>query len=362
MTAPAANFQITGGGTSCGTALPVGLSGSQSGVFYQLLRDNAPVGTSVQGTGSPLSLGNHTIAGTYAVIATRAGQCPTNMANQTTITLIAAPTTFKVTGGGNAYANGVAIGLNGSQTGVTYQLKRGTALVSTLEGDGNPLAFPNQSIAGTYSVEANVEGKCAKNMNGNATVTSGATLPTAYNMTGGGPFCNNTPVPLGLSDSQKGVFYQLQRDRGNGFVNVGTTVQGTGNAITLGSHSILGEYRVVVNSACLTEMGDRKTITACNAKIATDNEQRLTENGNFAQVMPNPVANTLHLKVNEANGQKVNVNLLDASGGTLLQRNFIPQTNQHQEEFNVSELTNGIYFLKVNTNQKQTTLKIIKLQ
>jgi hypothetical protein len=98
------------------------------------------------------------------------------------------------------------------------------------------------------------------------------------------------------------------------------------------------------------------------ARISTDNGQRITDNGSLAQVMPNPVANTLHLNVNEAKGQKVNASLLDASGRTMLQRGFVPETNQHQEEFEVSELANGMYFLKVNTADKQITLKVVKVQ
>lgn len=90
--------------------------------------------------------------------------------------------------------------------------------------------------------------------------------------------------------------------------------------------------------------------------------RRITDNGSFAQVMPNPVSNTLHLKVNEAKGQKVNASLMDASGRALLQRSFVPQTNQHQEEFEVSNIANGMYFLKVNSADKQTTLKVVKVQ
>jgi hypothetical protein len=79
-------------------------------------------------------------------------------------------------------------------------------------------------------------------------------------------------------------------------------------------------------------------------------------------VFPNPVANTLHLKVSEAKGQSVQVNLMDVSGRLLLQRAFIPETNHHQEEFEVSHLTNGIYFMRVNTDTKNATFKVIKAE
>ena len=97
-------------------------------------------------------------------------------------------------------------------------------------------------------------------------------------------------------------------------------------------------------------------------RIAAENGQWITDYGFSAQMAPNPVSNTLQLKVNEAKGQKVNVSLSDATGRTLLKRNFVPETNQHQEAFEVGELANGMYFLQVNAGDKQMTLKVIKVQ
>ena len=81
----------------------------------------------------------------------------------------------------------------------------------------------------------------------------------------------------------------------------------------------------------------------------------------FAEVSPNPVSNTMRLKISEAKGQSVNVSLMDASGRMMLQRSFVPETNQHQEEFEVSQLANGMYFLRVNTENKNATLKVVKV-
>ena len=79
----------------------------------------------------------------------------------------------------------------------------------------------------------------------------------------------------------------------------------------------------------------------------------------WAVVAPNPVSNTMRLKVSEAKGQNVGVSLMDASGRMMLQRSFVPETNQHQEEFEVSEIANGMYFLRVNTENKNATLKVV---
>jgi hypothetical protein len=84
--------------------------------------------------------------------------------------------------------------------------------------------------------------------------------------------------------------------------------------------------------------------------------------GQFAEVAPNPVTNTMRLKVVEAKGQNVGVSLMDASGRMMLQRSFVPESNTHQEEFEVGQITSGMYFLKVNTANKQATLKVVKVE
>lgn len=67
-------YNVTGGGSYCtGDTLGVtiGLSNSQTGVIYQLIKnDSINIGAPVSGTGSFLSFGNQTNTGVYRVIAT----------------------------------------------------------------------------------------------------------------------------------------------------------------------------------------------------------------------------------------------------------------------------------------------------
>jgi len=69
-----AQFDVTGGGAYCsgGSGVAVGLSGSESGVTYTLIRDGADLTPTVAGTGGAISFGNQTIAGTYTVRGTNA--------------------------------------------------------------------------------------------------------------------------------------------------------------------------------------------------------------------------------------------------------------------------------------------------
>ncbi|AYQ33214.1 BspA family leucine-rich repeat surface protein [Runella sp. SP2] len=83
--------------------------------------------------------------------------------------------------------------------------------------------------------------------------------------------------------------------------------------------------------------------------------------GRGLAVLPNPVTNILRLKVQESKGQLVQTTLTDASGREVLRRQFVPETNTHQEEFGVSELPAGMYFLQVTTTDQQATLKVLKM-
>ncbi|MCX6913690.1 MAG: hypothetical protein NT167_11680, partial [Verrucomicrobia bacterium] len=93
FTDPPAAFAVTGGGAYCsgGSGVAVGLSGSETGVNYQLYRDGTTaVGSPVAGTGSALNFGNQTVAGTYTVKGTRTGcttGCTLDMSGSAVVTV-----------------------------------------------------------------------------------------------------------------------------------------------------------------------------------------------------------------------------------------------------------------------------------
>ncbi len=88
-------FAVTGGGAYCagGTGMAVGLANSQSGVSYQLQLGGLDTGSPVVGTGSAISFGLQTAAGTYTVIATStsAGNCQSMMTGNQMITITPIP-------------------------------------------------------------------------------------------------------------------------------------------------------------------------------------------------------------------------------------------------------------------------------
>ena len=153
-------YNVTGGGTACsdGVGASVGISGSQSGVRYQLYRDGNPVGLPVAGTGGAISLGSQGVAGTYTVIATRvAGECTASMSGSARVTLLTAPTAPT---GLSATPSSSQVVLNWTAPGGTvtgYRVKRvrsgGGASYETLPAGTN---VADTSFTDTTALNGNV--------------------------------------------------------------------------------------------------------------------------------------------------------------------------------------------------------------
>lgn len=259
-------YTVTGGGNYCsgGSGVSVGLSGSNTGIHYQLYNGGATVGSPVPGTGSAISFGNQTAAATFTVVATNTvTACPNNMTGSATVVINALPTVHTVTGGGSycAGGSGVAIGLSSSNTGINYQLYNGSSTTgSPVAGTGATISYGNQTAAGTYTVRAtNTTTSCVSDMTGSAVVVINP-LPTAQTVTGGGSYCTGgSGVNVDLNGSATGINYQLY----NGASPAGSAIAGTGSAISFGLQTAAGTYTVrATNSTtgCVNDMTASATV------------------------------------------------------------------------------------------------------
>ncbi|MCB9330082.1 MAG: SprB repeat-containing protein [Lewinellaceae bacterium] len=140
-----------------------------------LLTDGNPAGGLHSGAGvsanifnpAAAGLGPHTITYSYTDGNGCANSCTY------TVTVLASPTIFSMTGGGSYCSGGpgVAVGLSGSQIDAQYDLYRDGNFVSTIFGTGNPISFGQQTTAGNYIVVAILNIICQKVMSGTAVVT-----------------------------------------------------------------------------------------------------------------------------------------------------------------------------------------------
>jgi RHS repeat-associated protein len=247
-------FALSGGGALCPglTGVSISYSGSYVGDTYQLKVNGANVGAPKQGTGSALVWDNLSTPGSYTIFITDGSTgCTLTRGPINIYTLSSTPTQYEVSGGGEV-CSGVtkSISLNGSQTGVYYQLQRnGINAGGPKQGTGNAISWSGISTIGTYTV---VVPGCEIMMNGSVVVTNN---PIQYTVGGGGSICPGSSTNITLSNSQPGVIYQL---RLNGS-NFGPPETGTGSSLAWNNISNVGTY-TVVTTVCAKQMTGSVTV------------------------------------------------------------------------------------------------------
>ena len=179
------NTQICEGGSASYT-----VTTSIVPLSYQWLKDGVPLanGSVYSGaTSATLTITNATTSqsGSYQVQVTFSITAPNNNGSGATSCNLTStmsrnllvnplPTTYTVTGGGTYCTGnaGIAVGLSGSQVGVTYQLQLGGVNTgSAVTGTGSAISFGNQVAAGVYTVVATQSATlCSRGMTGNAII------------------------------------------------------------------------------------------------------------------------------------------------------------------------------------------------
>lgn len=131
----------------------------------------------------------------------------------------------------------------------TYTVNSGSNQTVTTTS-GNSVTVPQLTgTAGTFtyalvSVKDASSTTCSNTASGSAIITINA-LPSTFSVTGGGSYCaSGSGVPVGLSNSQSGINYQLQLNGSNS----GASVTGTGSAISFGNQISAGTYTVMATN------------------------------------------------------------------------------------------------------------------
>lgn len=148
-------YSMTGGGGYCagGSGVSVGLSGSQSGVRYQLRRDGTNVGSALNGTGGALSFGSQTAPGTYTVVGSFTTGCTATMPGSVQVTVNPLPPAAVTVNGSTTFCYGESVLLQ-APAGYVYQWRLNGNAIAGATGQSH-LA----SAGGAYSV-AVTSGTC----------------------------------------------------------------------------------------------------------------------------------------------------------------------------------------------------------
>ena len=234
------SFSMTPAMDTCAPVV-IGLNGSEVGVTYYLHLDGAiPAIDSLAGTGLPISFGLQNLAGNYTINARNDySLCDTLMNG--VVTIYPNPDLFNVIPAGPVCA-GTVVGLDDSEIGAMYELRRNDTIVVGIPvaGTGLPINFGAQTVPGTYTIYAywTSSPSCSRKMTGSAFLYP---KPTLFSLNPTGSHCVDTE--LTLSGSQSGIKYYLILNNLVG--NPVDSVMGTGSVISFGLLSTPGTYTVL---------------------------------------------------------------------------------------------------------------------
>jgi hypothetical protein len=167
--------------------------------------------------------------------------------------------------------------------------------------------------------------------------------------------------------------YAMFANEDNRFYSLDHPNYGNGGSFPNGTYTLQVELRSadgvggpfpknrVVAGSLLASRSLQFTLQTPSARAGINEDGWMAEGDPFVRVSPNPVVNTMRLHVSESGGAWVWIELLDVQGRSLLQRRFVASTNQHKEELEISHLSSGMYFLRVTTQDRKTTLKVVKV-
>ncbi len=203
--------------TGCAAVEDLKLEGSELNVRYSLLLNGISLGVTIDGTGNELNFGKQFIVGQYTIEARNSnsgcarlmdGYYQINGETVQSFNLTSDP----ANGNYCETADGVLIGLDGSEANVRYRLYRnGADTGEFVDGTGAAVTFARQTVDGVYSILIESATGCLYPMNGSVTVTKYA-APVAYDLsvTNNGHYCEgDAGVEISVSGQQEGYVYTL---------------------------------------------------------------------------------------------------------------------------------------------------------
>jgi PKD repeat protein len=293
----------------------------------------------------------------------------------TTVTFVGSgATTYAWSNGGGTAASASYAPLNTTvytltgTTGGCASVKTATANVTTTPTV--TVANAVQSICTGSTVVFTVTGATSYNWsNGGgsaSTATYAPTGTTVYTVTGTTGSCSNVktatvtllPLPTINATPNNSVICQGQSVilSATGATTYSWMPGNTNGASVTYTPAATAIYTVTGTGAngCKNTTNVTVNVSICTGINA------LTNNNGFS-LYPNPTSGILILKMNNAQTTQVVIEVMDAAGKVVLNNEFIFSDKTNSTEINLEKFANGIYFIKLVSDNKTTqTIKVVK--
>ncbi|MEI6684292.1 MAG: T9SS type A sorting domain-containing protein [Bacteroidota bacterium] len=310
-------------------------------------------GTSVSVSWSPIFTGTATLK-----VKGLNGACDGAWSVPLSITVAPGPNGFNVTGGGTycaAGGTGMPVGLNSSETGVSYTLfLNNTATTNILPGTGSALTFGNQMTGGNYTVQASTtSGSCTNLMNGSAVVSVDPQAPAVPGLPVGPTQVYSGTTPTSDYTTSGGTYattYSWEVTPSAAGTMTGTTTTGTAtwNQVWTGTATVKVKS---VNTCGSSSYTSDYTVAVAAGHVGIQEKGIST----LVSVFPNPAHGMVTLI--PARTMMADVRIYNALGSKMIEKTSVSLSMNYQ--LDISGLKGGLYFIQINSEGTQQTIKLV---
>ncbi|MCX6277176.1 MAG: Omp28-related outer membrane protein [Bacteroidetes bacterium] len=273
------------------------------------------------------------------------------------ITVTPGPVAFNITGGGVYCAiggSGIAVGLDGSQTGTTYTLYRDNSPTSNvITGTGNAISFGNQITAGSYSVVAGTtSGNCTNNMNGAATITVDPQAPLTPGEPAGPSQVFSGAMPTTDYTTTGGTYattylWEITPANAGAITGTATTGTATWNQLYVGAANI----KVQGVNSCGGGSYSAEFVVTVDVGVG------LPEHfgSKLFSVYPNPAKSSF--TIFPVKTMKANISILNALGAIVKEMTDVNLSGRYIVD--IYSLASGVYFIRIDSGEGRQIVKLV---
>ena len=261
------------------------------------------------------------------------------------------PGVYTMTGGGTTCASGtgIAVGLDGSQTGINYTMYlNGTATSTVVPGTGAPISFGNQTVAGNYSSDGvNPATTCSNSMNGLVVVLVDPQAPDAPTQ----PTGEAAPMEGSTSDyTTTGGAYAATYSWAITPASAGT-VTGSSTTGTVTWNIFTGSASVKVQGMNSCGAGAWSVEFPVNV-LTGIGEAKMQK---LVTLYPNPAKGTI--RITPLYRMTTDLKVYNTLGSLVIEKDHLTLDGSYQMD--ISNLLPGIYYFNIITNDTKQIQKVV---
>ncbi|MEI7491778.1 MAG: Omp28-related outer membrane protein [Bacteroidota bacterium] len=283
--------------------------------------------------------------------------CQGPWSNVTTITINPAPVLFSVSGGGTYCGqggSGVPVGLQSSRSGTDYVLYlSGMPASNPVPGTGSAISFGNQTASGVYTVMGTVASTtCSKLMNGNVYINIDPSPPTTPGDPSGPGHVYTTITPTTDYMTTGGNYATTYSWRLNPAA-AGTISGSNTTSLVTWDPNWVGTAKVSVQGVNTCGGGTFSNEFDIIVERAVGIHEK--DQARLVSIYPNPAKG--NVKVIPFHSMKASLTVTNSIGLTVLTRDGVNLDGEYK--LDLSDLTPGLYFMRINENGNAQVLKLI---